>query len=282
MALNGASHNVMGIKTGPITGPPPPPSEETASAVLEQASTDPVGNNQGGKDGGDQEAGKKVKSAKELERERKKLEKQQKFLAKKAKSQQNSGTSTPTNSKAKEKKPKQKEEELPEYVEETPAGEKKILKPLDDAFHKAYNPKVVESAWYSWWEKQGFFEPEFGSDGNVKKEGYFVIPEPPPNVTGQLHMGHALPNALQDLLIRWNRMKGLTTVWVPGCDHAGIATQAVIENMLWRREKKTKYDVGREGLVKLIWDWKDEYHHKINAVLKASTSIVHVPMPPDN
>ncbi len=78
-----------------------------------------------------------------------------------------------------------------------------VLKPLDNAFHKAYIPGVVESAWYAWWEKEGFFEPEFGKDGQVKKEGYFVIPEPPPNVTGALHMGHALPNALQDTLIRW-------------------------------------------------------------------------------
>lgn len=143
-----------------------------------------------------------------------------------------------------------------------------VLKPLDDQFHKAYIPKVVESGWYDWWEKEGFFEPEFGDDRQVKKEGYFVIPEPPPNVTGALHMGHALPNALQDTLIRWNRMLGKTTLWVPGCDHAGISTQSVVENMLWRRKRQTRYDLGREKFTELIWEWKEEYHTKINNVLR--------------
>ena len=143
-----------------------------------------------------------------------------------------------------------------------------VLKPLDDQFHKAYIPKVVESGWYAWWEKQGYFKPEFGPDNKVKEEGYFVIPEPPPNVTGNLHMGHALPNALQDSMIRWNRMRGLTTLWLPGCDHAGISTQSVVENMLWRRQKKTRHDLGREDFTNLIWDWKEEYHQKINSVLK--------------
>lgn len=142
-----------------------------------------------------------------------------------------------------------------------------VLKSLDDPFHKAYIPKVVESGWYSWWEKEGFFEPEF-IHGKVKKEGYFVIPEAPPNVTGALHMGHALPNALQDTLIRWTRMRGLTTLWLHGCDHAGISTQSVVENMLWRRKKQTRYDLGREKFVSTIWDWKDEYHQKITSVLK--------------
>lgn len=142
-----------------------------------------------------------------------------------------------------------------------------VLKPLDDPFHKAYIPKVVESGWYSWWEKEGFFEPEF-IHGKVKKEGYFVISEAPPNVTGALHMGHAVPNALSDTLIRWNRMRGLTTLWLHGCDHAGISTQSVVENMLWRRKKQTRYDLGREKFVGTIWDWKEEYHQKINSVLK--------------
>jgi len=81
-------------------------------------------------------------------------------------------------------------------------------------------------------------------------------------------MGHALPNALQDLLIRWNRMHGKTTLWLPGCDHAGISTQSVVENMLWRREQKTRHDLGRPKFVETVWDWKDEYHKKINAVLR--------------
>ena len=129
-------------------------------------------------------------------------------------------------------------------------------------------PQVVESAWYAWWEKEGFFQPEFGPDGKVKEEGMFSMAWPPPNVTGALHMGHALTNALQDTMVRWNRMQGKTTLWVPGCDHAGIATQAVVENMLWRREKKTRHDIGREALVKLIWEWKGDYHQKINKVMR--------------
>ena len=138
------------------------------------------------------------------------------------------------------------------------------MKSFDDPQYKAYNPTAVESAWYAWWEKEGFFKPEFTSDGKVKPAGSFVIVEPPPNVTGNLHMGHALGGALQDTLIRWNRMHGKTTLWLPGCDHAGISTQSVVENMLWRREGKTSHDLGRTKFVDTVWDWKNEYHHRIN------------------
>ncbi|KAF2674470.1 valyl-tRNA synthetase [Microthyrium microscopicum] len=118
-----------------------------------------------------------------------------------------------------------------------------------------------------YWKKEGFFEPKFDTNGEVSKEGYFVIPIPPPNVTGALHCGHALATALQDCLIRWNRMRGLTTLYVPGCDHAGISTQSVVENILWRREKKTRHDLGRPALVERIWAWKDDYHNRIRNVL---------------
>ncbi|KAL9609510.1 MAG: hypothetical protein Q9167_005728 [Letrouitia subvulpina] len=264
-------YQLAGAKTGPVTGPPPPTSSEITSEILGSADKDPMGQHQGGKDGGDKNEQKKVKSEKELEKERKKAEKQRKFDEKKAKTA--NGPVTTTTSKTKEKKIKQdteKEAALPKYVEETPSGQKKsaVLKPLDDPYVKAYIPGVVESGWYAWWEKEGYFIPKFGSDNKVSKKGYFVISTPPPNVTGALHMGHALPNALQDTLIRWNRMKGLTTLWLPGCDHAGISTQSVVENMLWRRRKQTRHDLGREKLVDLIWDWKEEYHQKINSVLR--------------
>jgi len=95
-----------------------------------------------------------------------------------------------------------------------------------------------------------------------------VIVEPPPNVTGVLHIGHALANSLQDLLIRWNRMQGKTTLWLPGCDHAGISTQSVVENTLWRKEKKTRHDLGRQKFISTVWDWKEEYHKKINNTLR--------------
>jgi valyl-tRNA synthetase len=210
-----------------------------------------------------------------VEKERKKAEKEKKFKEKQAKaaaSAQQAGTS-----KNKEKKAKAeatKEPPLPDYVEETPKGEKKILKPLDDQFHKAYIPTVVESAWYAWWEKEGFFKPELTADGNVKEEGMFEIPMPPPNVTGALHMGHAITNALQDTMVRWNRMQGKSTLWVPGCDHAGIATQTVVENMLWRREKKTRHDLGRKEFIEKVWEWKGEYHSKINNAVRRMGSSV--------
>ena len=127
-----------------------------------------------------------------------------------------------------------------------------VLKPIDDPQYKAYNPTVVESAWYAWWEKEGFFIPKFKEDGKVKDEGSLVIVEPPPNVTGNLHMGHALGNALIDLMIRYNRMHGKTTLWLPGCDHAGISTQNVVENMLWRRQQKTRHDLGRTKFVETV------------------------------
>ena len=89
---------------------------------------------------------------------------------------------------------------------------------------KAYDPRNVEAAWYEWWEKEGFFKPEMGS--NKPK---FVIVIPPPNVTGALHIGHALTNSIQDTIVRWRRMSGYEALWVPGTDHAGIATQTVVE-----------------------------------------------------
>ncbi|KAF1813777.1 valyl-tRNA synthetase-like protein [Eremomyces bilateralis CBS 781.70] len=265
MALNAASHNIPGEKTGPITGQPPSPSKETSKSIQEAASKDATGQSTPGRDGGDKKAETKVKSEKELAKERAKAEKLKKFAEKQAKQ---AAAKAAAPSKEKEKKKAEKEAPLPEYVEETPKGQKKILKPLDDVFHKAYIPRVVESAWSDWWEQEGFFKPEFAPDGNVKKDGYFVITIPPPNVTGALHCGHALGNALQDCLIRWYRMKGVTTLFVPGCDHAGIATQAVVENMLWRREKKTRHDLGRQAFVERTHEWKTEYHEKITRVLK--------------
>ncbi len=96
----------------------------------------------------------------------------------------------------------------------------------------------------------------------------YTIVIPPPNVTGALHLGHALNNTLQDILIRMKRMQGFNTLWMPGTDHAGIATQAVVERRLFEEEKKTRHDLGREGLVKRIWDWKDQYEARILSQLK--------------
>lgn len=87
---------------------------------------------------------------------------------------------------------------------------------------------------------------------------------PPPNVTGALHLGHALMLAIEDCITRWKRMSGYETLWLPGVDHAGIATQSVVEKQLWKKEKKTRHDYGRETFVKKVWEWKDEYGGRIN------------------
>ncbi|MEE9500802.1 MAG: class I tRNA ligase family protein, partial [Candidatus Aminicenantaceae bacterium] len=104
------------------------------------------------------------------------------------------------------------------------------------------------------------------------RENTYVIMMPLPNVTGALHMGHAMDNVMQDLLIRWHRMMGDNTLWMPGTDHAGIATQAVVEKRLFEFEGKTRHDIGREALVEKIWAWKDEYQQRIIKQLQSMGS----------
>lgn len=208
--------------------------------------------------------GSRPKTAKELEKEKKKAEKLAKFNAKKAK-QAEDAKNKPA---AKPKKEKKVAEPVPEWNDTTVAGEKKVLASLDDAAFKAYNPKNVESSWYSWWNKKDFFKPQLTESGEIRPEGAFTIPAPPPNVTGALHIGHALTVALQDTLIRYNRMKGKTTLFIPGFDHAGIATQSVVEKQLWANEKKTRHDFGREKFVEKVWDWKEIYHQRIKDQFK--------------
>ena len=118
---------------------------------------------------------------------------------------------------------------------------------------KTYDPKKVEDRWYSFWEENGFFHSEV--DGSKTP---FTIVIPPPNVTGVLHMGHGLNNTIQDILIRWKRMKGHNTLWLPGTDHAGIATQNVVEKEL-AKEGTSRHDVGRERFIELVWQWKKKY-----------------------
>lgn len=128
---------------------------------------------------------------------------------------------------------------------------------------KVYDPASVEKKWYEFWEKNRYFhaEPEPG-----KKPFSIVIP--PPNITGKLHMGHALDNTLQDILIRWHRMMGDNTLWMPGYDHAGLATQIKVEEVLKKEEGKTRFDFGREEFVKRVWAWKEEYGDRIINQLK--------------
>jgi len=122
---------------------------------------------------------------------------------------------------------------------------------------KVYEPKEVEKRIYEMWEKGGAFR---GVRDPEKKP--FTIVMPPPNVTGQLHMGHAMDATLQDILTRYKRMKGFAALWVPGTDHAGIATQIKVEEAL-RKEGLTRYDLGREKFLERVWDWKDKYGDRI-------------------
>jgi valyl-tRNA synthetase len=128
---------------------------------------------------------------------------------------------------------------------------------------KQYNPKDAQNRWYEFWLERGYFHADAASD----KPPYCIV-IPPPNVTGALHLGHALNNTLQDVLIRWRRMQGYECLWMPGTDHAGIATQAVVERRLLENEKKTRHDLGREALVERIWAWKDEYEKRILSQLQ--------------
>ncbi|MEW6573399.1 MAG: valine--tRNA ligase [Bacillota bacterium] len=126
----------------------------------------------------------------------------------------------------------------------------------------AYNPKLVEEKWYRFWEEGGYFRAEVDP---AKRS--FCIVMPPPNVTGELHMGHALNNTLQDVLTRWRRMQGYTALWLPGTDHAGIATQARVEAML-AKEGLSRFDLGREKFLERVWAWKDKYGHTITMQLR--------------
>jgi len=128
---------------------------------------------------------------------------------------------------------------------------------------KVYEPQEVESRIYEAWEKNGCFK---GHRDPAKKP--FTIVMPPPNVTGQLHMGHAMDCALQDILIRFKRMQGYAALWVPGTDHAGIATQIKVEEALRVEEGLTRYDLGREKFLERVWDWKNKYGNRIVAQQK--------------
>ncbi|MBI3465060.1 MAG: valine--tRNA ligase [Planctomycetes bacterium] len=128
---------------------------------------------------------------------------------------------------------------------------------------KQYDHAAAEGRWYAQWESRGYFHSE--PDPSRRP---FSIVIPPPNVTGALHLGHALNNTLQDILIRTRRMQGYNALWMPGTDHAGIATQAVVERRLLQEEKKTRHDLGREALVERIWSWKDAYEARILSQLK--------------
>ncbi len=128
---------------------------------------------------------------------------------------------------------------------------------------KTYSPADFEDRLYANWCEKGYFTPEYDAE-----KPSFSIVIPPPNVTGQLHMGHALDETLQDILVRYRRMQGYNTLWIPGTDHAGIATQIKVEENLRKEQGLTRHDVGREKFLEMVWDWKKKYGSRIISQLK--------------
>ncbi|KIY98671.1 hypothetical protein MNEG_9290 [Monoraphidium neglectum] len=151
-------------------------------------------------------------------------------------------------------------------VRSTPKGERKIM-PAE--LYKGYHPTMVEAAWYEWWEQCGFFKPDLASD-----KPPFVIVIPPPNVTGALHIGHALTNSIQDTIVRWRRMSGYNVLWVPGMDHAGIATQSVVEKKLAKERRITRHDLGRDAFLTEVYSWVKDYGGRICGQLRRMGSSV--------
>jgi valyl-tRNA synthetase len=152
-----------------------------------------------------------------------------------------------------------------DYVNTTPAGEKKDT---STEMLPAYHPQAVEAAWDSWWTKSGFYTAAPEEAQKAGEEGRFVMVIPPPNVTGSLHLGHALTSSVEDCLTRWHRMHGRPTMWLPGTDHAGIATQTVVEKRLKKERGVSRHDLGREGFVKEVWSWKETYGNRITEQLR--------------
>ena len=147
---------------------------------------------------------------------------------------------------------------------------------MNEKLLKPYNPQATEDAIYKRWEESGFFNPDVCVEKKVcdEKAEYFSIVLPPPNVTGTLHMGHAEMLAVEDILVRYNRMQGKKTLWLPGTDHAAIATQSKVEKILYKEEKKSRHDIGREELLKKIKEFADNSHNTIvNQVRKMGSSV---------
>jgi valyl-tRNA synthetase len=140
---------------------------------------------------------------------------------------------------------------------ETPAKERDSTMSEDitrQELATTYSPKDVENTWYGFWEQHRLFHAE----ADATSETYTIV-IPPPNVTGRLTMGHVLNNTLQDVFIRWNRLQGLLTCWIPGTDHAGIATQTVVERELKETQGLSRHDLGREEFIRRVWEWRNEY-----------------------
>ncbi|KAK8869893.1 valine-tRNA ligase [Kwoniella newhampshirensis] len=171
-----------------------------------------------------------------------------------------SAVQQPKKDKAEKKEKKVEAAPAEEWINPTPKGEKKDV---SGNLPSGYDPIQVEAAHYDWWTAKGFFKPRYGADGKPLEKGTFCITFPPPNVTGNLHIGHALTISIQDAMIRWKRMQGHTVLYLPGYDHAGIATQAVVEQRLLKTEGHGRHHYGREKFLEKVWEWKDQYQEKI-------------------
>lgn len=134
--------------------------------------------------------------------------------------------------------------------------------------YQEYNPARIEQKWYDIWIKNKYFHADISKVKENPDAKKFVMMLPPPNVTGTLHLGHALLLAIEDTIVRWKRMRGYETLYLPGIDHAGISTQNVVENKLWKESKTTRHELGREKFLNEVWKWKDEYSPKILNQLK--------------
>lgn len=155
-----------------------------------------------------------------------------------------------------------------QHVIRSMATATKLPKPKKE-FAASYDAKAVEEGWYEWWNSQGLFKASsadflttYNRSETTKKQPFTMI-TPPPNVTGSLHIGHALTFSIQDAIVRWKRMNGYDVKWIPGTDHAGIGTQSVVEKMIMKERGLTRHDMGREAFVKEIWKWKEKYGNHI-------------------
>ena len=255
----------------------PAKAAEAAPAKAKPAKDQPAnGSAKGGKDEEEDPVKKAKKAAKKAEKEAKK----QKMLAKKAlrekqeaekKAKGGAGKSKAAK-KAEEaaaKKKKQMEEEAAtlKFLDSQPAGS---FKKIDEVTIQSYSPRIVEHSWYAWWEKEGFFT----ANNKHTKGKTFTIVIPPPNVTGTLHLGHALTDSIEDTIVRWKRMSGFEALWVPGTDHAGIATQTVVEKKLMREKGVTRHDLGREKFLEEVHKFaRDKKSTILNQIRRLGSSV---------
>ncbi|KAM3408927.1 hypothetical protein ACQJBY_001768 [Aegilops geniculata] len=198
------------------------------------------------------------KEQKAKEKEEKKLKAKQK---EEARLQVQSASDGANKSEKKQKKKGATNENPEDFIDpDTPTGQKKLIA---SQMAKQYSPSAVEKSWYPWWESSQYFV----ADATSSKPP-FVIVLPPPNVTGALHIGHAIAVAIEDAMIRWRRMSGYNALWIPGMDHAGIATQVVVEKKIMRERKLSRHDLGRDKFLSEVHNWKDQYGGTISRQLR--------------